>query len=422
MQDPMVRQVSLPATMVGMTDQPSTSNHDRAPRTPEDRPYPVLSNRAIICAAAVLVLVGAGLAITLLLAFGSGQSAAQLDAIKTAGTIVIGTGGAAALWLAARRQRTSEIALNQKHVDQLAADRAFEFQQELAEQNRAHLERVATATERDASTRRLNDLYLKAVEQLGSDKPVVRLGALFALERVGNEDPNQRQTVVDVVCSYLRSPFPFADPVLRPASQARPILARGRRSTRSPVPRVTDPRHQERDVRVTAQRLLARILRGADDHFDEGNRWLGMNVDLIGATLIDLDFTHCRMNIAWFLHATFVGDTWLNNSVSKSAFDGATFTGRAFFDSAEFVMGGIFRDTTFHEVTFEKARFGEVTRFDRATFLRDADFSSAEFSGQARFEQARFDGKAGFDGTRFEQPPAAAGVHFQHGKTGNFPT
>jgi hypothetical protein len=406
--------------MVVMTEHPSNSNHDRAPHTPEARPYPVLSNRAIICAAAVLVLIGAGLAVTLLLAFGSGQRTAQLEAIKTAGTIVIGTGGAAALWLAARRQRTGEIALNQKRVDQLAADRAFEFQQELAEQNRVHLERVAAATERDASTRRLNDLYLKAVEQLGSDKAIVRLGALFALERVGNEDPKQRQTVVDVICSYLRSPFPLAAPMVRPAGQARLIPVRGRRATRRLVPSGTDPRHQEQDVRITAQRLLARVLRGADDHLDEARCWHNMNLDLIGATLIDLDFTHCRMNITWFLNATFVGETWLNNTVSNSAFDGATFADKAFFDNAEFLKGATFRDTTFQEVTFEKARFREYASFERAVFLRDTYFSVAEFSGQARFDQARFEGKTNFDNTRFEQPPRVAGVHFQHGKPGEF--
>ncbi len=411
----------LPVTMVVMTEQPSNSDYHRAPHTPGDRPYPVLSNWAIICAAAVLVLIGAGLALALLLAFGTGQSTAQLDAIKTAGTIVIGTGGAAALWLAARRQRTSEIALNQKHVDQLAADRAFEFQQELAEQNRVHIERVAAATERDASTRRLNDLYLKAVEQLGSDKPIVRLGALFALERVGNEDPKQRQTVVDVVCSYLRGPFPFAAPMVRPVDQARLTPVRGRRATRRLIPSGTDRRHQEQDVRITAQRLLARVLRGADDHLDEDRCWQDMNLDLIGATLIDLDFTYCRMNITWFLNATFIGETWFNDTVSNSAFDGATFTDKAFFDNAEFGRGAVFRDVKFHEVTFEKAKFRERASFERTVFLCDADFSVAEFSGQARFDQARFEGNAKFNNTRFEQPPRVAEVHFRHGKPGEFP-
>ena len=70
-----------------------------------ERPYPVLSSRAIIIGGAVLVVLGVGLAILLMVTLGDGKHADQLDAIKTAGTIVVGTGGAAALWLAARPLR-----------------------------------------------------------------------------------------------------------------------------------------------------------------------------------------------------------------------------------------------------------------------------------------------------------------------------
>jgi uncharacterized protein YjbI with pentapeptide repeats len=405
-----------------MTEQQSKSDLERKQHEPDDRPYPVLSNRVIISAAVVLLLVGAGLAITLLVAFGSGHAAAQLDAIKTAGTIVVGTGGAAALWLAARRQRTTEIALNQKHVDQLAADRVFEFQQAAAEQNRVHLERVATATERDAAARRLNDLYLKAVEQLGSDKPVVRLGALFALERVGKEDPTQRQTVVDVVCSYLRSPFTLTTSTPRPLGGIRRPPARDRRSVLPAAPTSANAHHQEREVRVTAQRLLARVLRGADDHLDEDNRWQGMNLDLIGATLIDLDFTHCRMNIAWFEKATFIGEAWLNNTISRSSFAGARFTDRTYFDGAQFVDGVVFEDVTFDHVTFEKAKFDKYARFEDAVFLGDANFTGAKFSGDAWFDRTRFERRANFELARFERPPRALGVHFEYERPRSFET
>lgn len=76
----------------------------------------VLSVRSIWLAAVLLVVLGAGTAVWLLLAYGQGgdQDRNQLEAIKTAGTIVLGAGGAAALLLAVRRQRTAEIALKQK--------------------------------------------------------------------------------------------------------------------------------------------------------------------------------------------------------------------------------------------------------------------------------------------------------------------
>ncbi|WP_052407152.1 hypothetical protein [Allokutzneria albata] len=154
------------------------------------KPYEELSTRAIRWGAVALLAVAVALAVVLLLFFGPEQR----EAIKTTGTIALGTGGGVALWLAARRQRANEIALNQKHIDQQAADRAFEFQQQVNEQQRRHLDRVAAATEADAAARRITDLYSKSVEQLGSDKAPVRLGGLYALERLAQDHPDQRQT------------------------------------------------------------------------------------------------------------------------------------------------------------------------------------------------------------------------------------
>src|SRR5439155_8322938 len=111
---------------------------------PEGRqrlPYRVFADRSILVGAVTLVLVGVGMAAWLLLVYGQGRESDrnQLEAIKTAGTIVIGIGGAGALWLAARRQRTTEIALRQKDRDQAQKER----DQRLAEQVHAFQERVA---------------------------------------------------------------------------------------------------------------------------------------------------------------------------------------------------------------------------------------------------------------------------------------
>jgi len=127
--------------------------------------YRVLSPGTIAVWAVLIVLVGAGVAVWLLLAYTGGDANAnqvQLEAIRTAGTIVVGTGGAAALLLAARRQLSTEIALKQKDRDQADAARTHAHLVEVAEQNRQHQERVAAATEADAVARRITDLYTKA--------------------------------------------------------------------------------------------------------------------------------------------------------------------------------------------------------------------------------------------------------------------
>jgi hypothetical protein len=105
-----------------------------------------------------------------------------LDAIRTASAITVAAGGAAALLLVARRQRSTELTLE-------------------------HQREVALAAERDAAEQRITELYAHAVDQLGAEKAPVRLGGLHALERLAQNNPVQRQTIIDVICAYLRMPY-----------------------------------------------------------------------------------------------------------------------------------------------------------------------------------------------------------------------
>lgn len=115
---------------------------------------------------------------------------ARFDALRTGLSVGLGGGGVFALYLAWRRQHSTEIGLAQKQQDQADVARAYELQRETFETTRLYQERVAAATERDAEARRITDLYTKAVEQLGSDKAPVRLGGLYALERLAQATPH----------------------------------------------------------------------------------------------------------------------------------------------------------------------------------------------------------------------------------------
>ena len=104
-----------------------------------------LSSRTIV-AWSVGLAVGAVVAVTALWVFLGGDDPAdarRLDAIRTASSLALGAGGAAALLLAARRQRYVELDLEQK--------------------------------EHDANERRVTELSGKAADQLGNDKAPVRL-------------------------------------------------------------------------------------------------------------------------------------------------------------------------------------------------------------------------------------------------------
>jgi hypothetical protein len=124
--------------------------------------------------------------------YGGQGAQVQLDVIRTAGTLVIGTGGAVALLLTARRQRYTELTL--------------------------------VHTDRDATERRITELYTKAAELLGSEHAPVRLAGLYALERLAHSTVEHRQSIVDVICAHLRMPY------TPPRSYRSPGPARRRRA------------------------------------------------------------------------------------------------------------------------------------------------------------------------------------------------
>src|SRR5215472_8488533 len=52
--------------------------------------------------------------------------------------------------------------------------------------------------------RRITESFSKAVEQLGSDKLEVRLGGIYALERISQESPRDYWTVMETLTAFVR--------------------------------------------------------------------------------------------------------------------------------------------------------------------------------------------------------------------------
>ncbi|WP_189160101.1 pentapeptide repeat-containing protein [Lentzea pudingi] len=294
---------------------------------------------------------------------------ARLDALRTGLGIGIGGGGALALYLSWRRQRAAEITLAQAATALTQKDRDHEH------------------VEADARERRITDLYTKAVEQLGSDKAPVRLGGLYALERLAQDNPPQRQTIVNVLCAYLRMPYSL--PGHRPADDAEETILRLYRE-----------RVEEREVRQAAQRILADHLRlGKGDIKSMTTFWPGITIDLTNAVLVDLVFSSVDVRAAKFSNAQFVGDSY---------FSDANFSYLADFNGAHFGGSALFARVCFEDFAgFLDVRFDGYASFAKAEFKNLAAFSNANFGSSAYFEQARFDGVTRFDAARFD-----GGVNF----------
>jgi uncharacterized protein YjbI with pentapeptide repeats len=358
--------------------------------------YRVLSTKTIWIGALIMAAVAAGSVWLLLALIGQDPTKNNLlEIIRTAATIVVGTGGAVALLLAARRQRFVEL---------------------------------------DGTERRITDLQTKASDQLGSDQASVRLAGLFALERLAQDNPSHRQTIVDIICGYLR--MPYTPPPQRSAPPRNAISLRPLRPAwirpqpiNSKVISGNDPR-QERQVRLTAQRILAAHLRpepkGRRGKPSNPKYWPLIDLDLAGAALVDLDLQRCCIRTGNFSRADFTGEARFGGMTCTeyAGFDGTAFGGEALFGEATFAKDARFDgaafsgDVWFNGVAFSgdvwfggtafngDARFGEVVFtgdawFDGVVFTGDAWFDGTAFNGDARFGEVVFTGDAWFDGATF---------------------
>ncbi|WP_409496113.1 pentapeptide repeat-containing protein [Amycolatopsis sp. cmx-11-12] len=297
-----------------------------------------------------------------------------------------------ALLLAVRRQRSTELALD------LQAD------------DLAQKEQVAAANAHDATERRITELYAKAVEQLGGDKAPVRLGGLHALERLAHDNETHRQAIVDVLCAYLRMPYA---PNTRRISRHMPDLppADGRADDPQLAAEETDgpefeQREQERQVRQTAQRILARHLQPVRDSNGQPSNpkfWPRIDIDLTGAYLIDFAMNECEVAAITCNNTIFAGETIFRGFACDMALiQGATF------------IGGPTEDTFMAD--FRGARFGSDAWFSysafagRPWFHADEFFPGSHFGGCASFSGVIFNRGARFDGVSFEKDVDFAGA------------
>ncbi|MEV5543277.1 pentapeptide repeat-containing protein [Saccharopolyspora shandongensis] len=354
------------------------------PHDAPDGPRKVLGWPTIWIAAAIILLVTIGSGIVLFWIYPPPGSKEALDIIRTAGTLGVGTGGAAALLLHARRQRSTE--------------QANELTRE-ANENTRH----------DAEERRIAELQAKAGEQLSSDKAAVRLYGLYQLERLAQKHEEHRQVIVNVICAYLRMPWEYIDgarsSILDVAKSVGPPA--GEEADREKVDKV----REELQVRLAAQEILANHLR---ESVPLENFWEGVKIDLSGATLIDLDFSRCKLVRCRFVNVRFRGLTRFH----KANFEGVVLFSGAYLENASF--GG----TRFREyVSFDWVQFREAD-FRKSILDKGITCFESKFTGRVNFDEVVFGDRASFGFAEFDKPSFvasrfASGVDFKGAKFPN---
>ena len=253
------------------------------------------------------------------------------EAIKTGGL----AGGAIvalyALWLNDRRRKVEEA------------------RQDIESQRIDH-DRSRVADER----------FARAVELLGHEAAQVRVGAMHALAGLAKSRPDYAQTVLDILCAYLRRPFKRLD---------------------DPEDFDVDQEEIELEVRLTAQRLIEDLL----PRYEEKNPVLyDLNLTKAHLEYMDLSYRHVGdlvMRVAHlkesnaFHHMVVHGDVYLTEAEVDGRFymHHTEVRGKAWFSRFSSNALAVFTESKFlGETKFTGSRWTEV-KADGCTFAQEPD-------------------------------------------------
>ncbi|GAA3172586.1 pentapeptide repeat-containing protein [Nonomuraea salmonea] len=158
----------------------------------------------------------------------------------------------------------------------------------------------------------ITDRYTKAIEQLGSKKIDVRLGAIYALGRLAHDSERDRETIGDVLSAYVREhdPKPKAKTPEQPDTDVQAALTvlggLGGSAADPSRPRTACPCRLW-GARIPAAQLIGHNLRDADlTRADLTGADLA-GADLAGADLTDADLTRANLENADLENANLIG-------------------------------------------------------------------------------------------------------------------
>jgi Pentapeptide repeats (8 copies) len=174
----------------------------------------------------------------------------------------------------------------------------------------------------------VTDRYTKAIEQLGSDKLDVRIGGIYALERIARDSAKDHTTVMEVLTAFIREHSREQWP---PSDAGSPEQERLTRPDVQAAVTVAGRRDAKRDI-------LPIDLAGADL-----TRAHLIRAHLTGARLTGATLTGANLHSATLTGAWLVGAHLTDAHLIRARLTGATLTGanltRANLHSATLVPG-----------------------------------------------------------------------------------
>ena len=157
----------------------------------------------------------------------------------------------------------------------------------------------------------VTDRYTRAIEQLGSEKLDVRIGGIYALERVARDSAKDHPTVMEVVSAFVRE---------HSHEQWPPSDRGGREQARSTRPDV------QAAVTVVGRRIAKSDIQGIDLGGADLRRANLTGANLTGANLTDADFRRANLT-----GANLTGANLTDADFRRANLTGANLTGANLF-------------------------------------------------------------------------------------------
>jgi len=241
--------------------------------------------------------------------------------------------------------------------------------------------------EQQLNTERLiTDRFTKAVEQLGHQDIAVRIGGIYALERIAKDSPKDHWTVMEILTAFVRE----------------------RSSLRKLTPPTKDPTKLENLVPISTDIQSALTVIGRRDTNNDPKESI---IDLQNTNLVNMALTKAKLQESNFfrtnlqgaqivqteMQGAFFDEAHLESAIlvrtnlQNAVFPGAKLQKTKFFNAdlrgADFVAADL-RQTSFVKTNLQNANFEQANL--QETRFREANLQGATFDNDKRLAQALF--------------------------------
>ena len=318
-------------------------------------------------------------------------------------------GGAALVLLETYRKNTNDRA--KANADIKAALKNQEHQAEVLKEQIRQFDENAF---KERKTER-RERYTKAVEQLGNEKALVRMGGMYTLIGLVDEwllDENldytekvrEGQVIVNNLCAYIRSPFTLAsyyDELSEDKPSSEGIYKDNQQKFYTDKAEFTS----EADIRLSIIKEIHSRLQNPE--INTPGAWSDFEYDFSGSTFfypVDLTNSYYTKPVN-FSGSTYQDEVRFDGSVYKdeadfgssiykswATFDGSTYTGWVGFNCSTYQSWADFSGSTYQD----------GTTFMSSTYQSWADFSNSTCQSEVYFSDSTYKGKADFCGSTYQ--------------------